>query len=230
MIILIRGHIRNAFEDKKLYLFLKKVHRVIPNLVIYIHTWKVFSNSLSWRKIKENNEIVTVNTIYDYFADLKPMIKKIIIDDDTKINLIGNTTGKVSIGEMPTKGWKNYWYGKYKLINHVKTNETIINTRFDVLDNSNNFDESQLLQFIMTNNGKRFYKNAFLYDKKFCGLDNMYAGSLDTMYQLAKTFHYHLDNIVKKHETRFQEDLVYDVNNAIFHEPKKVQTLKMRIQ
>ena len=221
MILIIRGHIRSTFEDRNFYNFIKKIHGLIPDLSIYIHTWNVFSNKLSWRKIEEDNRIVTTDTILEYFDDLKSIIKKIIVDDESAITLIGNTMGNVSSGNMPTKGWKNYWYGKYKIIHNVSSNETILNTRFDVLNNSNNFDENELIQFILSNNGKKFHKNVFLYNKKFCGLDNIYMGSLTTMRTLAKTFHYKLDSIVKKHKTRFQEFLVYTINDTIFHDPYK---------
>jgi len=42
--------------------------------------------------------------------------------DDSKINLIGNLYGNINNGPMPIIGWKNYWYGKYKIINYLHEN------------------------------------------------------------------------------------------------------------
>ena len=95
MIFVIRGHIRNSFETKKLYNLIKKLHSVIPDLKIFIHTWNMFANNVSWRKIYVDERIVTNETIYEYFDDLKDSIQHIIIGDDTKIQLCGNLTGKI---------------------------------------------------------------------------------------------------------------------------------------
>ncbi len=66
-----------------------------PNIKIYILTWNIQSNSLSWRIIETDNRIVTNQIIYEYFKDFKDLIKHIIIDDDKNIKLIGNFDGKV---------------------------------------------------------------------------------------------------------------------------------------
>ena len=86
MILIIRGHIRKSFENKQFYNFIKKIYEIYPTLEIYIHTWSIFANNISWREIEVNDNIVTEDTIYTYFDDLKHLIKNIIIDDDTKIN------------------------------------------------------------------------------------------------------------------------------------------------
>ena len=44
--------------------------------------------------------------------------ENIIIDDDATIQLIGNLNGNINNGPMPIIGWKNYWYGKYKIIEY----------------------------------------------------------------------------------------------------------------
>ena len=65
---------------------------------------------------------------------------------------------------MPIIGWKNYWYGKYRIIDYLNTNvdcgeEIIINIRFDVFKNSNNFLKADIMNLIKVNIGKKMRKN-----------------------------------------------------------------------
>ena len=70
MIILLRGHIRNSFDTPYLYEFIQYLSNNY-NIEIYIHTWDIIQNSISWREIKENNIPVNNELIYDYFKDFK---------------------------------------------------------------------------------------------------------------------------------------------------------------
>jgi hypothetical protein len=129
------------------------MYNIFPDLKIFIHTWNIFSNNISWRDINVNNEIVNEETIYNYFGPLSSCIKQIIIDDDKNIQLIGNLNGKINNGPMPIIGWKNYWYGKYKIIDYIynqfiNEDEMIVNFRFDIFNNSNNFDKELIVNFI----------------------------------------------------------------------------------
>ncbi len=223
MILVIRGHIRNAFETKNLYNLIKKLHDMFPSLKIFIHTWNIFANNISWRNINVNEQIVNDEIIYDYFDDIKHLIKKIIIDDDTNINLIGNLRGNINGGPMPIIGWKNYWYGKHQIIDYlynsnIDKNEMLINCRFDVISNSNSFDEATIIDFIKNNTNIKFTKNIFMFeDENHCGIDNIYIGNVKTMYKLVNKFFYELDDILNKNNnTIHQEMLVYRINSVLF--------------
>ena len=221
MILILRGHIRESFNTKDLYNFVKDLYIMFPDLNVYIHTWNIFANNISWRNIEINNNIVESSTIFNYFDDLKILIKKIIIDDDTKIKLIGNLNGLVALSKMPLKGWKNYWYGKYSIINYIYNtdidkNEFVINTRFDLFCNSNNFNNIQIINFIKNNNKNLFIKNNFLIDKYKDGIDNIYIGNINTMYTLIHKFYYDLDNILTIYnKIKNQEYLVFQLNNNL---------------
>lgn len=224
MILIIRGHIRNSFKTKKLYNLIKEIDTTFPDLKIFIHTWSVFANNISWRHINIDNQNVTNEIIYDYFDDLKHLIKHIIIDDDTKIELFGNLYGNINNGPMPIIGWKNYWYGKYKIIDylyntHIDENEMIVNCRFDIMNNSNNFDEINIIRFLITNSEINFTKNYFLFDDdNHLGIDNIYIGNILTMYKLIKKIFYELDDILIKNNNVFhQEFLVYRINSTLFN-------------
>ena len=223
MIFVIRGHIRNSFDTTKLYDFIEELYNIYPDLKIFIHTWNIFANNISWRKININNNEVTQELIYNYFGKLKTCIKHIIIDNDKNISLIGNLNGNVSISPMPLIGWKNYWYGKYKIIDYIYNQqqydeETIVNFRFDLFSNSNNFDKNLIIDFIKKNNEIKITKNMFLFNHAANGNDNIYIGNINTMYKLISKFFYELDDILCKHNNiRHQEQLVYIINKQIFN-------------
>ena len=223
MIIVIRGHIRSSFNTNELYNFVLSLHKIFPDLKIFIHTWDIYANNLSWRHINVNNTQVTEKVIYDYFRELSRCIKHIIIDNDKNIKIIGTVTGTINNGIMPILGWKNYWYGKYKIIDYIYNqnlynNETIINSRFDILDNSNKFDKDTIFKFIIKNSNINFTKNVFMFNHECNGIDNIYIGNINTMYKLSNMFYYNLDNILlKNNDTIHQERLVFRINSTLIN-------------
>ena len=223
MILLLRGHIRSSFNCKQLYRFIFILYKLYPDLKIFIHTWNIRANNISWRNIDVNNEIVTEELIRNYFGNLSSIIKHIIIDNDQQIELIGNLKGKICKSLMPTIGWKNYWYGKYKIIDYIYNNlncydEMVINTRFDLFCNSNNFNIRVIIKLISNNYKMQFHKNIFLFDDDKWGIDNIYIGNVNTMYKLIKEFHYQLDELlIKNPHIGSQEFLVPILNNMLFN-------------
>ena len=224
IMLVIRGHIRNSFNTKELYNFVKEIYSFFPDLHIYIHTWSVYANNVSWRKISTNNSCVNEEVINNYFDNLKHLIKHIIIDNDSEIKLEGNLLGNINKGPMPIVGWKNYWYGKHKIMDFIYNTETIdkkavvINTRFDLFSNSNTINKTSIISLIKNNDKKEFTKNIFLFDdEQHTGIDNIYIGNVNTMYNLCYRFHYHLDEILSKNnDTIHQEYLVYRINSKLF--------------
>jgi hypothetical protein len=162
--------------------------------------------------------------INDYFKDLVHLIKKVIITDDANITLIGNTRGYVSKTKAPLIGWKKYWYGKYEIISYLNSlfennNEVVINCRFDVLSNSHSFNNNEIINFIETNKNNNLTKNLFINNnnKPFCGMDNIYLGTIETQYKLISHFHNNLDMIFRNNSRiGNQEFLVFFVNNRLF--------------
>lgn len=228
MIILLRGHVRNSFFDDKLYKLIKSLYEIDNNLKIYIHTWNIYSNNLSWREINYDSTVVTETCINEYFSDLKHLIKNIIIEDDKNIKLNGNLEGKINNWRTPILAWKNYWYGKFKLVEYIVNNEEIhnsnifINTRFDILSNYNSKPNlfNNIIDFINLNiNNNDIKKNIFL-DNSYphYGIDNIYIGNINTMYLLAHYFHNSLDEILKNHkDVLISERIVYLENEKIFN-------------
>lgn len=220
MILILRGHIRNSFETRALYDLVKAIHTVTPGLRIYIHTWNIFANGVSWRKMDTDTRKVNKEAIYAYFGDLKRLIKHILIDDDSRITLIGNLRGKINNGPMPILGWKNYWYGKYKIIDYIRqqgiTEDIVVNTRFDVITNSCALAPTSIIDFIQKNRTSVFTRNIFIHDIESCGIDNIYIGSVETMHSLTSKFFFNLDSILKENnDTINQEKLVFRLNSKL---------------
>jgi hypothetical protein len=217
IILMLRGHIRNSFDNNNLYNLIKCLSDNYK-LVIYIHTWKIQQNNISWRKMENIDKLITQDIIFEYFNDLKYLIKHIIIDDDNDITLIGNLKGRIS--GIPTIGWKRYWYGKYKIIDYINSNENdknIINMRFDVLKNSNNFTAQSITNFIDNNIYKNITNNIFLNnDTACCGCDNIYIGNINTMFYLIKHFYYNLDEILIKYPYIINPEKLVFFENTIF--------------
>jgi hypothetical protein len=222
MILLLRGHIRNSFNTKVLYDFIKNIYESDNELKIYIHTWNIFQNNTSWRKIDNDFTEVNEKIIMDYFDDLKHIIKHIIVDDDSKITLIGNTVGNLTPNSpAPLIGWKRYWYSKYAMMEYLKDkidpSEVILNFRFDLFSNSNNFNIGYLLKFVNENKNMIHNKLKFIGKGMFYGIDNIYIGNMNVMQKLINYFHFELDNIVSKYTAiRNQEFLVFIINEELF--------------
>lgn len=173
-ILILRGHIRNSFQNNMLKQMMVQLIKSFPQLQIYIHTWNVFSNGVSWRHIAKNENIVTPELIKTYFGnEVSQHIHCIMIDDDSKIKLEGRLEGNLYPGcLMPIRGWKNYWYGKRAICcklfddfwflqskiqksgdNQLNPNlidlSCVISCRFDIFSNSNSISYASSLTFIL---------------------------------------------------------------------------------
>jgi len=222
MIVIIRGHIRNAFNTHHLKFFVHQIYSIYPNLHIYIHTWSIYSSNTSWRTIEQNDKIVTKDDIYKYFKGFEYLIKHIIIDDDTNIKLIGNLKGNICNTCCPIIGWKKYLCGKYKIVDYLKKNnlplnEPIINFRFDLFDNSFTFKKKQIINFINNFANMNFKKNKFMFNHEERGIDNIYIGNLSTMHKLLYKLHHDLDKIIENNDEIInQEFLFFRTNEILF--------------
>lgn len=200
MIILIRGHIRNGFDTDDLYHCLRHLHAIDP-LTIYIHTWDIKQNSISWRLMSDDSTTVTPELIHTYFRELTPLIKHIRIDPDRSIPLIGDISGIVAKSMIPKIGWKSMWAGIHTMLEHISAEraptELVVNTRFDVFSNSNNFKQTDMINLYRTALVSRAMdKFWFFRPYLFNGCDNYYISSLAKMSKLASRFHTELDRII----------------------------------
>lgn len=221
--LIIRGHIRETFQNKNFYDLIKSLYICIPNVSIYIHTWNHYSSNVSWRNIKENTNIVTQQIILDYFDDIQHLIKYIQIDNDNKIKLIGNLKGNISLSKAPLIGWKNYWYGKYIISRYLfnqdpNNKEMVVSIRFDMLDcPALKVNVPLVIEFVKSQINTKFTKVNFVKDYTFIGLDNLYASTIKYIYKIADHFYKNLDDILISYpEINIQEHIVFYENEIIF--------------
>jgi hypothetical protein len=234
MILFLRGHIRNSFDDNNLYILLRNIIDIVPNIDIYIQTWNVIQSNLSWRILEANNEEVTQNTIKNYFRDLSTYIKHINILDDTKINLIGDLSGNITNTKAPKKGWKNMLYGICNELSYMKNENDpstiVINTRFDILSNFVSFLDIEILDFICKNITFSDNIMKFINEEVRMGVDNIYIGKLDKMQEFLNYFYVNLDNILKKYQNIFHQELIFFYENdpsLVYIDNQSIEDSKM---
>lgn len=205
-ILILRGHIRNSFDNNKLYNLIKQISSLY-NIDIYIHTWNIFASTDSYRPIRENANKVTKQVIYNYFKDASSYIKHIIIDDSKDVTFKGRIDGFINNTRVKIKSWKYVMYAQYKIIKYIKDNTTpdetdiIINTRFDLLTMGNfiSLNEKCAINFIsksmyeMRTTNKKIY---FFGESSGIGIDNLYIMKINTMYEIFNELYHNLDNIL----------------------------------
>ena len=245
MILVIRGHIRDSFKDRDLLKLIKRIINDNRKIEIYIHTWNVFSTKVSWRnyvdghEMIEDNNVVTEEIVMNYFNDIKKNIRKVIIEDDSNLELFGSLEGNVCNSMAPKKGWKNYIYGNYSIFNYLYNNksdlnEVVVNLRFDILDihiiGIKWFSLNSIMKYIRLNT-----KPGIIYDniifpwdiilnESKMGSDNIYISTLGKVYELLCALHFKLDKI----ESNFmrlihQEHLVNETANILFASDEEVK-------
>jgi len=220
MIIVLRGHIRNSFNNLDLYNFINYLSNNYT-IEIYIHTWSIKQNNISWRLINNDFTEITKNYIQDYFQDLYKYIKKIIIDNDNNIKLIGNLDGKILSTKTSIIGWKRYIYSQYRILEYIYNffddkHIFVVNTRFDLFTNSFVFPFHEIINFIKNNYNKIFTKNIFLRNDEYCGIDNIILGNIQTNYHLMQNIHLNLDKILlckNNQGLQYPEFIVSRTNN-----------------
>jgi hypothetical protein len=215
--LLLRGHVRNSFNNDAFYLLIKQVTQDFET-DIYIHTWNVVQSSLSWRGMHNDNTEVNEEFLKNYFKDLWPNVKHVIIEDDTKINLHGNTEGNVGLTPCPVRAYKNMFYGKRKLAEYVYNNvphqEIAVQTRFDILTNSFSTRPEAIINFLH-NPPQTDDRVKFISLDPILGIENIYMSTVENMYKFINYFYINFDEIYKKHnQTRHQEHPVFFERNS----------------
>jgi len=224
LIIMLRGHIRDSFDTPELYNLMIKISKIY-NIKIYIHTWNKKANTISWREYPENKDIVDVSLILNYFKDLSQYIVSLTIDDDETIVINGEKEGKLFSSGMKLIGWKYMWYGMKKVMDIIYDNEKddklILNTRFDLLTNSQKINEEILLDGwnkSIDQTNEKLIRNKLYKKYKLLGIDNQIIGDRHTMKKLIDHFN-DLDkiNALDKYKHIITHEIVvYYENNILF--------------
>lgn len=232
--LLIRGHIRNSFNDDKLIALVRHFAENY-DLTIFIHTWSVVQNKLSWRHMEEISSEVDEKLIRSYFKEFDQLIKTLIIDDDKKIKIYGNTEGNIGRTPCPVLAWKNMYYGKLRLINAASgltgPDEVAVQTRFDLMSNNFSPDKREIFEFLNNNydpifNDDREERIRFLRMHCFLGMDNIYMASISNMQIFIKYMYFQMDRILRVHESTFhQEHISFHERKWAFENPENIHVI-----
>jgi hypothetical protein len=222
LIVLLRGHVRQAFYDNRLYLFLLELSKKY-NLHIYIHTWSILQSDLSYRQIPVNNLVVTEEMVLAYFRDLNPFIVSLEIDDPSSAVVTGE--GIVCKTACPVKAWKHMWAGVMRVVQKMNetglypNSTTVINTRFDLFSSplDPQMNKQRLLEFVDTVFPSYLYTNLFFYNEPHPFNDNFYIGNVSSMTNIVTHFYLNLEDIMTRYpDVIHQEDLVYLENHRLY--------------
>ncbi|AGE49372.1 hypothetical protein ATCVCan0610SP_087R [Acanthocystis turfacea Chlorella virus Can0610SP] len=220
--IAIRGHVRDSFSTNKLYEFLKRLTQMYDTQ-FYIHTWDVKQVSMSWRPMKDDPTPVTEHRINTYFRDLAKNIKVIFIENDSEARLSGNTEGKLASTRTPVLGWKRYVYSQFRVLEHLylvtkDEHDFLLNMRFDLFSNSYVFPMEEVVRFVIKSRARpNLRENVFMRDGMYCGVDNIFAGTIKSNYEMLEILHDAVDELV---------DAKPDIKNPEFFFPIANELLK----
>lgn len=215
--LIIRGHIRSSLSDSRLRTLLDEMSDIF-DMGIYVQTWNIVQNGLSWRNLEVVEDIVTREMVVDYIGGER--IREIRILDDSKIKHHGNIEGKIGRTPCPVVAWKNMYYGKFIASKDVMEREdpksATIQLRFDILSNPFSPRISELMEFfardlkLFDEHEQADERIRFLHMKCFLGVDNVYMAAAEDMHKFISYMYYDMDRILDFHNrTRNQEHLAF---------------------
>ena len=214
----IRGHIRESFNTKILYFFIKILRIKFPNVIIIFQTWNNIEckNNESWKEINEKDNNIDLMKLKKYF-------KNEIIDNtnclicNSNIKYHGLTEGNICLSPAPRKGWKNMWFGINEGFKKIKDEEKdVVLFRYDYFDinQSKMIGYKEIIEFIeehMESPKIKFYKK-----DENTGVDNFFIGNVKKVRELIELFYFNLDEIEKKYPNEVhQEFLVPKIANNL---------------
>lgn len=209
--LIIRGHVRYSFTNPNLYNLIKLLSNR-HEIEIFCHTWNKVQNNLSWRRLENIEHEVNEETILKYFADLRHLIKHVMIDDDKSIQIIGKKDGFICSTRCPVLGYKNMYYGMLRVAEHVyknkNHNEAAIQIRFDILQNSFGSKFSDFLNFCDRPLPKERKIEFWTNERPLMGIDNFYMATVENMYKFIKYLYTNLDELNEKHRALKHQEYI----------------------
>ena len=156
--LIIRGHVRDSFDDNKLYDLIKKF-TLLYDVDIYISTFNIKNGGKIYSKENGlNNMEITEKCILEYFGDTKKFIKKIIFNS----NNIGNNDKM--IGQISRNKFLHMWKSIYNAVKYIKNEATtnynyVFNIRFDYFSLIHSIEPSKSTSDIKKLSGIGFFDN-----------------------------------------------------------------------
>lgn len=194
--LVLRGHIRDTFDDYMLKNFIQKLCSQFK-VDIYCHSWSETEAKLSYRALNRRNLKKVDRQYIIQNLDIQP--KVILIEDDEKIKLNGQKfKGSIFSAGAPFVAWKRMWHGMYSICEKVPDNyNLVVNIRYDLFRWSKKYNQKITNKLIIDKCHSVLGKEGvhFLDRVSLFGVDNIYFGSVDGMKQLCYNFHYNLDEL-----------------------------------
>lgn len=222
--LVLRGHIRSSFDDGRLKSFVDRICEEF-DVGIYVQTWSIVQNGLSWRALEVVDDAVTEERVRGYLGGDR--IRSIRILDESEITHHGNTEGKIGRTPCPVLAWKNMYYGKFiaskSVLDRERPDSVNIQMRFDVLSNPFSPSERELLDYFVRDfnlfdGSDREERIRFMIMHCFLGMDNVYMATAEDMHRFISYMYYDMDRILKFHNrTRNQEHLAFHERKSFRH-------------
>lgn len=220
LIIALRGHIRSSMDNNSLLTLLSYLSAVFETR-IYVHTWGVVQNSLSWRNISEIPKTVDAGMVFDYLSGLD--VRSVAVDDDSSISHVGKVDGTIGRTRCPVLGWKNMYWGKIQLMKAIADVEppesATLQMRLDILSNPFSPTTKEIVEFVerernVLANGAGDERIRFLRMHCFMGVDNIYMAGAGDMLRFTSYMYYDMDRILHVHRGTIHQE------HIAFHERK----------
>lgn len=222
--LVVRGHIRSSFGDDKLKGLLDDLAAAF-DLRVYVQTWSVIQNGLSWRKLEALEDAVTEEAVRSYFGSVP--VKSLRILDDAKIVHVGNTEGKIGRTPCPVLAWKNMYYGMLSAATSVSEAESpdsiSAQMRFDILSNPFSPSKQELIDFfareyeVISSKSHPEERVRFLRMRCFMGVDNIYMCRADDMQRFISYMYFDMDRMLHFHRrTIHQEHIAFHERRSFF--------------
>jgi hypothetical protein len=151
MNLILRGHIRNSFENSDLHDLMLSIVAKVPDIKVYVHSWNVVQSPMSWRGMEENRNKVTPEIISDYLG-IGQNLRRVVVEDDGEVVVPGRVAGTVATTPCPIKGYKLMFYGMMRgselVLEDSDPEELVVQTRFDVLSNWIRTPPERIVEFL----------------------------------------------------------------------------------
>lgn len=246
IVFVLRGHIRDAFDEGSYLEDFVKLLSKTYDICIYIHTWTNKECKKTWRhqasmyswKKEPHQLVVNEEIIKKYFTSVSHLIKKITLEDEEKVKLNGRTDGQLTdICTMPTKSWKYFIHNLYTSltkINPEDRHKTIFSMRFDMIQTRlfstwHGFNHDNMLisyfkiccSYLDRNNLKYKWCKMQSIGGSSSGYDNAILGDFNYLEKIFHLLEMKLDTVLVKCaeqcDSRNQEIFVERLRDKLIH-------------
>jgi len=140
--LLLRGHVRESFNDKRLYNFIERLVFEY-DVDIYVYTFNIKDAGRIYTDKEVDKKNITLNDVESYFNNLVRYVKKIVIDE----NGIAKKDNERMIHKVSKNKYLHMWSSILGVINLAKNSDIdydyAINMRLDYFKLRDQFPEFQ---------------------------------------------------------------------------------------